>query len=646
MNQNLNEAQMQAVMHQRGPMLALAGPGSGKTLVITRRIEYLIKNVKTDPSNILVITFTKAAANEMKERFLSLMPMEGKRVTFGTFHAVFFMILKHAYHYEASHIIREEERMRLMQELLHSIESDYGNEAEFASNLLAEISFVKNGRIEPVNYYPIHCGKETFEYIYKEYHRILKRYRKIDFDDMLVYTYELFAERKDILLAWQKKYRYILVDEFQDVNQIQYDIVKMLAKREKNLFVVGDDDQSVYRFRGARPEIMFHVTKDYPDVKIVNLSYNYRCPKDIVDFASRIIAHNKERFQKNILAVKEKDNAITMELCKTQREEYAKVVERIRSQMEPYNHTAVLFRTNTQARMLMEQLMEYNIPFTARDSVPNLYEHWIAKDLFAYIRIAQGSRKRKDFLMIINRPRRYISRESLEEEPVEFSRWQAFYSLQPWIEERIEKLHEDLKMMKNMRPFAAVNYIRKAVGYDAFLKEYAEERGIEEESLFEVIDALQESSASYSSFAEWFLHIERYKEELKEAYEKKRNETDAVTLATFHSAKGLEFDFVHIIDVNEGIMPYKKAVLPADLEEERRMFYVGVTRAREELHLYAAEKIGSHEREISRFLTEGKNQPSSNSASSSSSSKRSSTASYSASSAMLSKEGFPSASSR
>ncbi len=608
MNQNLNDAQMQAVMHQRGPMLALAGPGSGKTLVITRRIANLIQYANIDPSNILVITFTKAAANEMKERFLSLMPAEGRRVTFGTFHAVFFMILKHAYHFEVSNIIREEERTQLMQEMLRSMRLDCDNEAEFVQNLLAEISLVKNSRIALANYYPIHCAKETFEEIYQEYHGFLKRHRKIDFDDMLVYTYELFSQRKDILLAWQKKYRYILIDEFQDVNQIQYDIVKMLAEKEKNLFVVGDDDQSVYRFRGARPEIMFHVTKDYPDAEIVNLSYNYRCPKDVVEFASRIIGHNKERFQKKIQAAKEKEHSITSEVFETQREEYGKVVENIRNAAAPYSGIAVLFRTNTQARMLMEQLMEYNIPFTARDSVPDLYEHWIAKDIFAYIRIAMGSRKRRDFLMIMNRPKRYISRESLEEESVEFSRWQAFYSMQPWVERRIEKLWEDIQMIGKMRPFAAVNYIRKAIGYDSFLKEYARERSMEEEGLFEVLDSLQESSTRYSSFEEWFLHIERYKEELKEVYGKKKKEENAVTLATFHSAKGLEFDVVHIIDVNEGVTPYKKAVLPADLEEERRMFYVGFTRAKEELHLYAAKKIGNHEKEISRFLAEGTEQ--------------------------------------
>ena len=293
-------------------------------------------------------------------------------------------------------------------------------------------------------------------------------------------------------------------------------------------------------------------------------------------------------------------------MFETQGKEYEAVIDRIRERGSPYKQTAVLFRTNTQACALMEQLMAYDIPFTAKDTIPNLYEHWIAKDLFAYIRIAEGSRKRRDFLMIMNRPKRYLSRESLEGEDISFTAWQAFYAEQPWIEARIEKLAEDLLAIRRMRPFAAINYIRKGVGYDDFLKEYAGYKKIEPDGLLEKADALQESSREFASFAEWSAHIKRYQKELEEVYKREGNREDAVTLATFHSAKGLEFDTVHIIDANEGITPYKKAVLPADMEEERRMFYVALTRAKQELHLYASKKIHNHEAEVSRFLIEGR----------------------------------------
>ncbi len=606
MNKNLNDSQMQAVLHREGPMMVLAGPGSGKTLVITRRIENLIKNVQVNPSNILVITFTKAAAAEMKERFLRRMPLEGKRVTFGTFHAVFFMILKHAYGFQADNIIREEEKQQFMREMIHSMHLDYEDENEFIQGLIAEISLVKNTRIQLAHYYSVNCGQDVFRRVYKEYEHFLHRHRKIDFDDMLVYTYELFSQRKDILSAWQKKYTYILIDEFQDVNQIQYDIVRMLAEPKQNLFVVGDDDQSIYRFRGAKPEIMLNMPKDYEDLEVVNLSYNYRCPPAVAEMAAKIISYNQERFEKEIHAAKKEGLPVTIEKCESQREENQKIIERIREGKVSYAQTAVLFRTNMQARGLMEQLLEYNIPFTAKDRVPNLYAHWIAKDLFAYIRIAKGSRQRRDFLMIMNRPKRYLSRESLEEETVAFDVWQAFYSEQPWIEERIEKLQRDIREIGKMRPFAAINYIRKAIGYDEFIKEYAEYRKISEEELLDILDELQESSKHYPDFEAWFSHMEKYKKEIEQLWENGKDNKEAVTLATFHSAKGLEFDVVHIIDVNEGITPYKKAVLLQDMEEERRMFYVAVTRAKQELHIYSAKYINNRETEISRFLMEAR----------------------------------------
>lgn len=603
MKLHLSETQMQAVLHREGPMLVLAGPGSGKTLTITQRIANLIKT-GVSPSNILVITFTKAAATQMKERFLRMMPQEGRRVTFGTFHAVFFMVLKYAYHFTADNILREEEKRQMIREIMFSRKLDYEDEHEFAENLMNEISMIKNARISIEHFYPTCCSKDIFVSVYKEYQNTLRRHRKIDFDDMLVYTYELFAQRKDILGAWQNKYQYILVDEFQDVNQIQYDILKMLALPKNNLFMVGDDDQSIYRFRGAKPEIMLHIPKEYPNLQMVNLKENYRCPKTVVDMAAKIISHNQDRYEKEMIAKKIETTSVTIEEFQTQKEETMRVIERLTQSDVSLNQTAVLVRTNIGARAMMEKLLEYNIPFRAKDRVPNLYEHWIAKDIYAYIRIAKGSRQRRDFLMIMNRPKRYLSRESLEEETVRFDRWQAFYSEQPWIEDRIVKLWQDLHAISKMRPFAAVNYIRKAIGYDEFLKEYAENRRIKYEDLLEVIDEIQDSTRAFLTFEEWFSHMEHYKTKMEEVWKKQNQLQDAVTIATFHGAKGLEFDCVHILDVNEEITPHKKAVLPADMEEERRMFYVALTRTKNELHIYYVKQMHNHEVEKSRFLME------------------------------------------
>ena len=305
---SLNKSQTEAVNHVNGPMLVLAGPGSGKTTVITERTRRLISSQGIDPSHILVITFTKAAASEMKERFHRLMGQKKVPVTFGTFHAVFFQILKHAYGFHGGNIIREEQRFQFMKEMIQNMRLEYEDENEFAGDLLGEISLMKNTGVSLEHYYPKNCGKEIFEQIYRGYDSRMKQHRLIDFDDMLVYCYELFDQRKDILSAWQNKYQYILIDEFQDINRLQFDIVKMLALPENNLFVVGDDDQSIYRFRGAKPELMLGFEKAYPKAARVLLDINYRSCPSVVEASLRLISHNQKRFEKKIRPRRDRDD--------------------------------------------------------------------------------------------------------------------------------------------------------------------------------------------------------------------------------------------------------------------------------------------------------------------------------------------------
>lgn len=604
---DFSASQLEAIHHKDGPALILAGPGSGKTAVITERTRQLILEYGVNPSNILVITFTRAAAGEMRERFFRLMGGKQYPVTFGTFHAVFFTILKYAYHFHAGNIIREDVKYQYMREIVTHMGLEYEDENEFLSSLLGEIGMVKNAGIPLDNYYSANCPEGVFRKIYRTYDDKLRRNRLLDFDDMLVYTDELFRERKDILAAWQKKYRYILIDEFQDINKIQFDIMKMLALPENNLFVVGDDDQSIYRFRGAKPEIMLHFDKDYPNTKKIILEENYRSGAGIVDASLKLINCNKERFYKEIHAAQKTGGLVQFTLYENQREENKKIIERILAHIQnggKYSDIAILFRANTQPRLLMEQLMDYNVPFSTRDNIPNLYEHWIAKDIFAYIRMAQGSRTRRDFLQVMNRPKRYISRENVDEDEVAFDVLYDIYKDKPWIAERVEKLEYDLKVIGRISPYAAINYIRQGVGYDDFCREYADYRRISEEDLFDKLDELQEGAKGYKTFDEWFVHIEEYTKELERQSEKQRENKNSVLLATLHSAKGLEFQTVYIIDVNEGMMPYKKAVLEADIEEERRMFYVGMTRAKEKLYLSSVKNLNNHETEISRFIRE------------------------------------------
>lgn len=606
---NLNESQQTAVHFHEGPALVLAGPGSGKTAVVTMRVRTLIEEYHVNPANILVITFTKAAANEMKERFRKLMNRSGIPVSFGTFHGVYFTILKHAYNYRAENIISEEEQLNILRRIAGKLHLEYENEKEFLENILSEISRVKGDLLDITHYFPVNCAKEVFQSIYTEYDRALRGCRKIDFDDMILYCHELFKKRPDILLAWRNKYRYILIDEFQDINKLQYDVIKMLAAPRNNLFIVGDDDQSIYGFRGARPEIMLNFPKDFPDTKVIALNVNYRCQENIVRDALNVICHNEKRYQKDIRASRRSDEPVHIKEYPDVAEEAGDIISLIRTYQEEgmdYGKMAVLTRTNEGARYIIEKLMEHNIPFRAKDNIPSLYGHWIAKNIFAYINLALGNRDRNLFMQIMNKPRRYISRDVLTNPIINFDDIRKEYiNSRSWMLERIDRLEEDLHMLSGLNPFGAVNYIRRGIGYDEYLSEYAREMEINEDELFDVLNELQESAREFDTYSEWFKHIERYEEELKsKSKDVRENGEDAVNIVTMHSAKGLEYETVFLIDVNESIVPYKKAVLDNEIEEERRMFYVAMTRAKEHLHICHVKTRFNKNLEVSRFVNE------------------------------------------
>ena len=602
-----NEAQTKAICHKNGPAMVLAGPGSGKTLVITRRVEYLIKKYGVRPEQILVITFTKAAAKEMRERFAKITKDDRFPVTFGTFHGIYYGILKWAYRMNASNIFSEEEKMMLLREVIAGMELEIEDEKEFLQGIASEIGQIKNNRLSLEEYESSNCSDQMFRQIYEEYERRRKLLKKIDFDDMLVLCYELFQKRPDILQMWQKKFQYILIDEFQDINQVQYDVIRMLALPENNLFIVGDDDQSIYRFRGARPETMFGFSIDYPNAKSIILDVNYRSTKAVVSAARRVIERNKNRYQKEIITVNEQGDNVHIQEVRHPVEESHYVREQIAKAVaagtEP-SQIAVLYRTNTEPRALVETFMEYHIPFQMKEHLPNLYEHFIGRDFQSYMRMALGGRDRGDFLMIMNRPNRYIGRDSVDRGEISFENLRKYYMEKDWMVDRIDQLEVDLKVIRRMTPYAAIQYIRKSVGYDLFLNEYAIKRKMKLEDLQELIREMEERAKEFKTIEEWFDHIEKYTEELRMQAVTRTENRNAVSLMTFHAAKGLEYDTVFIIGANEDVTPYKKAELPEEMEEERRMFYVAMTRAKKHLTIsYVREKNGKA-MEQSRFLGE------------------------------------------
>ncbi|MBQ6442757.1 MAG: ATP-dependent helicase [Lachnospiraceae bacterium] len=587
----LDSTQMEAARHENGPCLVLAGPGSGKTTVITERIRFLTQERKKPPEQILVVTFTKAAAAEMRDRFLLLTGQKQSAVTFGTFHAIFFQILKHAYGIGAQSILREEQRYTLVRNaVLHAgIKCD--EEAECVHDYLRQISYRKNTMGSNQTATEGESADGLFSRIFAEYEEEKQKRRLFDLDDLLTKTFRLLSEKEELRRGWQERFQYLLVDEFQDINPIQYEIVKLLAAPQDNLFVVGDDDQSIYRFRGASPEIMLHFPEDYPACRKVLLGTNYRCTGNVVTAAQRLIRHNQNRFEKELISSKEDGAPVTVRTFSDGRGELAYVIAQLKEQRKGDRRiqTAVLFRTNRRMWTLAECLMAEDIPIRSKEHIPNPYQHFVAQDLFAYFSLAAGSRKRSDFLRVMNRPKRYLSRNAVPAETVSLEKLASAYAEKPWIAERIQTLIADLMHLRRMNPYAGVNYIRKKIGYDDFIAEYANERNLPVQELTERLDDLQETARGFASMEAWKAHIALFTKELWQKEKEGAKDPEAVTLATLHGAKGLEFDRVYLYDMNDGVMPYHKAMLPSELEEERRMVYVGMTRAKKELILLAVK---------------------------------------------------------
>ena len=602
-----NPSQKRAIAHLSGPMMVLAGPGSGKTSVIVERTAYMTGEGEIPASSVLVVTFSRAAAKEMRERFLKFTGQTSTAVTFGTFHGVFYGILKQAYGLGAGNILSEEEKYAILKEMTLEFGQELAQEGDFQEDVAKEISVVKGGRISLDHYYSSCCPDEVFRQIFQGYRKVLNERRKLDFDDMLLSCYELLKKRKDILSAWQKKFHYILVDEFQDINHLQYDIVKMLAAPENNLFVVGDDDQSIYHFRGARPEIMLNFPEDFKNAETVILNINYRCSGNILDTAMKVIDHNENRYVKKLSTPNEPGEPVQIKEFRNPRDEYMAVAGLLRNRMEEGDNiedTALLFRTNQETEGLVAALMEYGVPFTMKEKLPNLFRHWICRNMIAYLKMAEGDRSRSTFLEIMNRPNRYIARDALTEKNVDFKALGEFYKDKDWMCDRITTMETHLRILKTMAPYAAINFIRNGMGYEEYLQEYARYRKIKPEELMETLNRIHESARGMKTLEEWMAYMDEYTRKLEEQAKKQDVKREGVVISTLHAVKGLEYDNVYIMNVNEGSMPYRKAVLEAHLEEERRLFYVGMTRAKKKLCLYYVRQQYEKEREPSRFLEE------------------------------------------
>ncbi len=607
-----NDEQKAAIAWFKGPLLVLGTPGSGKTTVILHRINHLVRDCGVVPGQILVITFTKAAALSMERRYEQMARKSGG-VRFSTFHAFFYWIVRTAYKLPADAVLTEEERYNRIKQILTRISPEYGGNDEILSSVLRQMDRITNDMVDPENYYSKDMPADEFRRLYRDFIEWKKQVNKIDFDDMQRMAYELLTCRPDILERIRSMYPFILVDEYQDTNRIQYEILKLLAHPADNLFAVGDDDQSIYGFRGARPEIMLGFTEEFPEGKVITLSVNYRSPEVVTRSSARLIGNNKNRYEKSLRAARKTGNDDWVKVIRTKddREEYAWIIKRIReshSRGTPYGEMAVLYRTNENPRKLSFSLRDAGIPYTMRDMLPNIFRHMAVGPVMDYLYYAEGEMSRARFLRFMNKPVRYIRRDMLKETSVDLIKMTREVRGEPYLARNISKLREDLRRIRSLPPAPAIQYIRRAVGYEACMLDIARERNVDPEEITDRLDELVTLAEPYRTIGE-FLHFSQAYEELLQEENRKRSrrgsdEETGVQLMTLHSAKGLEFDEVHIIECIEDVIPHKKSKAPGAAEEERRLFYVGMTRAKERLSIYVPAMIGAKAVRPSPFLEE------------------------------------------
>lgn len=612
-----SKEQKSAINFKDGPALVLAGPGSGKTTVIVNRIISLIKEHSVSPSSILVITFTKAAAKSMRQRFLSLTGESYVSVTFGTFHAVFFSMLRHAYNYSAGSIIKADIQYNYIRNVAMGFELEYPDENEMVTGIISEISRVKSNRLCIDTYEAVSCPAATFRLIYKKYENMLISRRMIDYDDMIIMCYELLSKRADYRKAWQDKYKYILVDEFQDINKAQYDTIKLIAGKQANLFVVGDDDQSIYAFRGSKPDIMLGLSTEYRDIVQMYLNTNYRCSLEIVAGARSLIEYNKVRFAKDIRSCGMCSGRI--KVCKmADIEEEAlylskEVRELIADGIKP-EEIAVISRTNIISNIYYTRLNSDGVACRTLTAVHNIYDSWLMQDIAAYMRLSQGMYDKENAVRIINKPSRYIKR-ALITQPFNFEHLRKCYDGDEGLIKIINDMQFDIKMLSHMSPYAAVNYILKGIGYEDYINEEIIRKRLNKEEVYAKLTEIKTLSRKYMDIKQWLKYIDEQaekteqenKSDKRQGNQKNSDEKDsagAVNIYTMHSCKGLEFKAVFIMDVCEGIIPYNKAVLDNEIEEERRLMYVAMTRAKEKLYLVYPIKRYGHDTAASRFISE------------------------------------------
>ncbi|MEF9959950.1 MAG: ATP-dependent helicase [Niameybacter sp.] len=607
-NKMLNDNQTTAVHMPLGPVMVIAGPGSGKTFVITERVYHMIHNLACDPRKILVITFTKAAAQEMQSRYQKKDTTHS--VAFGTFHSIFYRMLRNSdpVRYGLDRLIQEDKKKQFIEKIYASMDvsDDY---EDFVEVFLGHLTLMQNQLIQPRFYNPDGLSKELFLSVYQAYESYKERQGLFDFDDMLTHTYYLLQNDSQILKFYQERYKHILIDEFQDINCVQFEIIKLLAGNQPDLFVVGDDDQSIYQFRGAKPEFLLSFENYFKPVKKVILDVNYRSTENILRYSNNLIGYNTIRYEKHMLAHQGTGVNPTFVYCEDSNEQATKVLEQLfilQKQQIPLHECAVIYRTNVQARPIIEALRKAQLPFVIKDAFSTLYDQWVTKDILAYLRLAHQMGNVEWGIQIINRPSRYISKVAIQEAMAQGGHFlntlSQLQSLNRSQRDRVEELIFHLQRLATLSLLDAIRYIRHMIGYEHYMLDYAKYRKIPSEGLVDLLEEIEDSAKGYPSVEEWEESMIAVTQSIKQSMRDKSHQ--GISLSTMHSAKGLEFQAVFLIDIVDGIIPHNKSLGELQLEEERRLFYVGLTRAKKHLYLMIPKSRHQKKTESSPFVLE------------------------------------------
>lgn len=613
---NLNDRQKEAVLYNEGPLLIIAGAGAGKTKTLTTKIAYLIEKKNIHPYNILAITFTNKAAKEMKDRLQLLIGDLAKKIQVSTFHSFGLKLLRENYNtlgYDANFVIMDsDDSLTVVKKIIKDM--GYDPKVYNPRAIRNKISSCKNEMISPEAYekYAISDYEKVIYEVYKKYEIKLQRNNSVDFDDLLLLPIELFKKNPAVLEKYQNLYQYILIDEYQDTNEAQYILTKLISAKNRRITCVGDDSQSIYSFRGANYKNILNFEKDYKDAKTILLEQNYRSTSTILDAANQVIKNNKQRKDKNLWTARGNGEKIKYYRAYNERDEAQYVIRKIKELTNrniEYKDIAILYRTNAQSRVLEEEMLKENMPYRVIGSF-YFYSRKEIKDLIAYLRLIHNSKDNVSLLRVINTPKRGIGLKTIDNltQKADLEGISIYEAITSGKELEFKNIIEKLKVVAE--GLTLTELIDKVLDASGLKKDLESEKSLEAEIRLENLEEFKSITKTFEE-REGLISLEDFLLEISliSDVEEYKDDPNRISLMTVHSVKGLEFNHVFVVGMEEGIFPHINSLMEnSELEEERRLCYVAITRAKDDLHLVNARRRTLFGKEqvnpVSRFVGE------------------------------------------